>query len=37
MTVEYGFGMLAMGIIAIFVGAIVAYFIINKIKQDDLD
>ena len=29
--------MLAMGIIAIFVGAIVAYFIINKIKQDDLD
>jgi len=37
MTVGYGFGMLAMGIIAIFVGAIVAYFIINKIKQDDLD
>ena len=37
MTIGYGFGMLAMGIIAIFVGAIVAYFIINKIKQDDLD
>jgi len=37
MTVGYGFGMLAMGIIAIFIGAIVAYFIINKIKQDDLD
>ena len=37
MTVGYGFGMLAMGIIAIFIGAIIAYFIINKIKQDDLD
>ena len=37
MTVGYGFGMLAMGIIAIFIGAIVTYFIINKIKQDDLD
>jgi|TARA_E500000318_G_scaffold69612_1_gene64423 hypothetical protein len=37
MTFKFGIGMLAMGIIAIFIGAIIAYFIINKIKQDDLD
>ena len=37
MTFKFGIGMLAMGIIAIFIGAIIAYFIINKTKQDDLD
>ena len=29
MSVGYGFGMLAMGLIAILIGAIIAYFIIN--------
>ena len=35
MTPEYGFGMLAMGLIAILIGAIVAYFIINKVVEDE--
>ena len=35
MTREYGFGMLAMGLIAILVGAIVAYIIINKVHNED--
>jgi hypothetical protein len=32
MTIGYGLGMLAVGIVAIVIGAIVAYYIINKIK-----
>ena len=35
MTPEYGFGMLAMGLIAILIGAIVAYLIINKVHNED--
>ena len=35
MTPMFGFGMLAMGLIAILVGAIVAYFIINKVVEDE--
>ena len=35
MTPEYGFGMLAMGLIAILIGAIIAYFIINKVHNED--
>ena len=35
MSVEYGFGMLAMGLIAILIGAIVAYLIINKVHNED--
>ena len=35
LTPEYGFGMLAMGLIAILIGAIVAYFIINKVHNED--
>ena len=35
MTPEYGFGMLAMGLIAILIGAIVAYLIINKVHNAD--
>ena len=35
MTLEYGFGMLAMGLIAILIGAIVAYIIINKVHNEN--
>ena len=34
LTPEYGFGMLAMGLIAILIGAIVAYFIIKKVHNE---
>ena len=34
MTIEYGVGMLAIGILGILVGAIVAFFIINKVMED---
>ena len=35
MTPEYGFLMLAMGLIAILIGGIIAYFIINKVHNED--
>ena len=35
MTPEFGFGMLAMGLIAILIGAIVAHLIINKVQNED--
>ena len=35
LTPEYGFGMLAMGLVAILIGAIVAYFIINKVHNEN--
>jgi len=35
MSVEYGFGMLAMGLIAILVGAIITYLIINKVHNEN--
>jgi len=35
LTPEFGFGMLAMGLIAIAIGAIIAYFIINKIHDEN--
>ena len=35
MTPEFGFGMLAMGLIAILIGAIVAYLIINKVHNEN--
>ena len=35
LTPEYGFGMLAMGLVAILIGAIVAYFIIKKVHNED--
>ena len=35
MTPEFGFGMLAMGLIAILIEAIVAYLIINKVHNED--
>ena len=34
LTPEFGFGMLAMGLIAIAIGAIIAYFIINKVHNE---
>tara|TARA_Y100000591_G_C21737301_1_gene647328 strand:- start:911 stop:1024 length:114 start_codon:yes stop_codon:yes gene_type:complete len=37
MTMEQGFGMLGVGLVAILIAAIIIYFVINKIKQDDLD
>tara|TARA_R100000149_G_C5793062_1_gene83711 strand:- start:232 stop:345 length:114 start_codon:yes stop_codon:yes gene_type:complete len=33
MTIGYGLGMLAIGIIGILVGAVVAFFIINKVME----
>ena len=35
MSVGYGFGMLAMGLIAILIGGIIAYFIINKVHNEN--
>ena len=35
MSVGYGFGMLAMGLIAILIGAVVAYIIINKVHNEN--
>jgi uncharacterized protein YneF (UPF0154 family) len=34
MTIEYGILMLAIGIIGILVGAVVAFYIINKVMED---
>jgi len=35
LTPEFGFGMLVMGLIAIAIGAIIAYFVINKVMDDE--
>jgi hypothetical protein len=35
MTLEFGFGMLAVGLIAILIGAIITYLIINKVHNED--
>ena len=37
MTVGYGFGMLAVGLVAIMIGATVAFWIINKLKKNEDD
>ena len=34
MTIGYGVGMLEIGMIGILVGAVVAFFIINKVMED---
>ena len=34
MTIEYGILMLAIGMIVILVGAVVAFYIINKVMED---
>jgi len=35
MTAVYGFGMLGMGLVAILIAAIIAYFIINKVHNEN--
>ena len=35
MTLGFGFGMLAMGLIAILIGGIIAFFIINKVCDEN--
>jgi hypothetical protein len=35
MTFKFGVGMLAMGLIAIGIAAIIAYFIINKVHNEN--
>ena len=35
MTPGFGFGMLAMGLIAILIGAIITYLIIKKVHNED--
>ena len=35
MTFETGIGMLVVGLIAICIGAIIAYYIINKVQDDE--
>jgi|TARA_A100000172_G_scaffold65606_2_gene45133 ABC-type uncharacterized transport system permease subunit len=35
MTIETGIGMLVVGLIAILIGAVIAYFIINKVQDDE--
>ena len=35
MTPGFGFGMLAMGLIAILIGAIIIYLIINKVHNEN--
>ena len=35
MTFETGIGMLVVGLIAILIGAVIAYFIINKVQDDE--
>ena len=37
MTMFHGLGMFILGMFAIFVGAIIAYFIINKVMEEDED
>ena len=37
MTKFHGLGMFILGMFAIFVGAIIAYFIINKVMKDEND
>ena len=34
MIVGYGWGMLAMGLIAILIGGLIAFFIINKVMEE---
>ena len=35
MTMYYGIGMLAIGLLAISFGGFIAFFIINKVMKDD--
>jgi hypothetical protein len=35
MSVGYGWGMLAIGLIAILIGGLIAFFIINKVIKEE--
>ena len=35
MNISYGLGMLSVGIIAILIGGIIAWYIINKVVEND--
>ena len=35
MNINYGLGMLSVGLIAILVGGIIAWYIINKVVEND--
>ena len=35
MSINYGLGMLSVGMIAILVGGIIAWYIINKVLEND--
>ena len=37
MTASYGIGMFFTGMGAILIGAVVAYYIINKVRKNDKD
>ena len=35
MTTGYGWGMLSVGLIAILIGGLIAFFIINKVMEEE--
>mgnify|MGYP003119741272 CR=1 FL=1 len=35
MSVGYGFGMLTIGMIVIFIGGIITWYVINKVVEND--
>ena len=35
MSVGYGWGMLSVGLIAILIGGLIAFFIINKVMEEE--
>ena len=35
MTIEYGLGMLGVGILALIIGGGIAFYIINKVMEED--
>ena len=35
MTAGYGWGMLSVGLIAILIGGLIAFFIINKVMEEE--
>ena len=37
MTIEYGLGMLGVGILALIIGGGIAFYVINKVIDDDDD
>ena len=37
MTIEYGLGMLGIGILALIIGGGIAFYVINKVMEEDDD